>query len=171
MNFSRIVVFLTIAASTSFSVSAAEKLYDNIFFTVKTDDAILIPSTLDKDMLKLTSRRLVEFGNDRAEEKGDFTVVTECKPKTLNVTLDIVSITSSVETAASRSFFGGSVTASEKKNFSLALTSTVRDCTTGKLLFKNANSDDRTEPLEVFRSLVNDSVKDALKQQYSSGYR
>lgn len=171
MKLLRIVACLAIAASASFNASAAgkgEKIYDKIFVVVKSDDVILVPQSLTKELAQSTSRRLIEFAMDRAEEEGAFAIAKECGPRTLMLTLDIVSITSNSEATASRAFFSGNINSSEKKNFIVGITSAIRDCVTERLLIKSSNSEDGKEPLEIISRLADNAVQDAIKRQYSA---
>lgn len=168
INLGKNALVLMTVAITSVGVNAADKglkTYEKIYVSVKADNAILFPSSLSKELIESTSRRLVEFANDRAEDKGAFTISSECGPQTLMLLFDIVSITSNTEAVASRAFFSGNISSTAKGGLSIGITSTIRDCITGKRLIKTSSYEDGKEPVDIFRSLVDDPVDRAVKLQ------
>lgn len=129
------------------------KLYDNVTIAVTSENALVVPSTVDKDFMRILTARMTQFTEQEISSQGDLQIAQACGPRTLKLSQDIASVTLSGQayTSGSMNPFRASVTTTKGDDVRIMIDMVVQDCETGKKLYTYSYSHNGLDAAQVLK--------------------
>ncbi len=153
----KLILCGTVAALSACSTigTYGDKAYDNAVLVVVTENALLIPTTIDKDFIKLIGDRLNKFTALEFERLGRLQLTDKCGPRTLKVTQEVSGLTiSGLTQSTAGGFFKPSVTTSKNDEVRATIDLTVQDCETGKKFRTYSYTHSGKDPAQVLKDFA-----------------
>lgn len=156
---------LSIVSCSIFLGPPGPKLYDNIVLEIYSDNAILIPRTLDKEFMRTVRERLKDATEVEVESQGDLKVVSSCETRTLKVIQDIASVSMASYSETTAGVLRSSATTKRNDDVNITIKTTVIDCESSKKLAIFSYPNSGADPAAVLQKLASWNIA------YTYGYQ
>lgn len=157
------MALLSLALSAC-TTTRGPKLYDNLTLVVKTENTLIVPTSTDREFLKIVSARLQDFTETAVNAEGDLKVTGACGPRTLRIVQDLVSVSLGSQSEYTTGFVSAKTKTQQDLHVSASIT--IQDCELGKNLWKSVETESGQNPSEILQGLAEKGVSEAYGVQF-----
>lgn len=134
-------------------------LYDNITYSIVTDNILLHTPANDKNIIPVLATRLNDFTKVEITNQGNLKIIPSCGPRTIKIVQEITGYTINSVTNVSTGFvpffiFRGHATTTTGDNIIINTTASIIDCESEKILGTYNYYNEGPNPVDVLQAIA-----------------